>query len=120
MPKLDEHLKKAQHNETFVKSFDLDSTPFIDWAITGLFYSALHYMEAYFAKQGAHSPDHRTRDSNIHRDGNLRSLFFAYSDLKNFSVNARYTPKQFKASDVRNTLQPHFENVKKTITRLLK
>ena len=120
MPNQKAHLEKAQHNEAFVKTFDLDATPFIGWAITGMFYSALHYMEAYFAKLGSHSPDHRTRDSNIRRDGNLRNLFFAYSDLKNFSVNARYTNKQFTALDVRGTLQPHLDLVRKTINPLLK
>lgn len=120
MPNQADHLKKAQHNESFVKSFNLNSTPFLDWVITGMFYSALHYMEAYFAKQKFHSPDHRTRDSNIQRDSNLRKLFVAYSELKNFSVNARYAIKEFVASDVKGTLQPHLDLVRSTIIPLLK
>ena len=119
MPRQKDHLEKAKHNESFVASFDLDSTPFLDWAITGMFYSALHYVEAYFAKQGYHSALHRTRDSTIQRDGNIRYLFYAYSELKNFSINARYSLKKFKASDVRLTLQPHLDSVKKTIIPLL-
>jgi hypothetical protein len=119
MPRQKDHLEKARHNESFVASFDISSTPFLDWAITGMFYSALHYLEAYFAKQGYHSPDHRTRDSTIQRDGNIRHLFVAYSELKNFSINARYSLKQFKASDVTATLQPHLELVKRTAISLL-
>ena len=119
MPLKSDHLNKARHDETFVSSLDIDSTSFIDWAITAMFYAALHYVEAYFATQGKHSPDHRIRDSSIRRDLNIRKIFNDYNELKNFSINARYYMYPFKPSDVTANLQPRLESLKTHVKHLL-
>ena len=49
MPARDNHLHQAQHNEAFVASFNLDSTAYLDWAVTGIFYAALHFYNQYRA-----------------------------------------------------------------------
>lgn len=53
MPSKDEHLAKAANNHKFAMALkDANSTVF-GWKLTILFYSALHYVEAYNAKFGS-------------------------------------------------------------------
>ena len=118
MPTKAEHVRKAEHDETFVSSLDLNSTPYLDWAITALFYSGLHYVEAYFATRGIHSADHRTRDSAIYRDINIRQLYNDYNELKNHSINARYYAVPFTPADVGN-LQPRLVAIKRHVSPYL-
>jgi hypothetical protein len=49
MPADLEHLHRAEHNEESYLSFDLITTPYLDWVVNGIFYSALHYIESYLA-----------------------------------------------------------------------
>ena len=113
-----DHLAKAEHDERFVE-FVGSASPFLDWAITATFYAALHYVEAYFASVGRHSPDHRARDSSIRRDPKISSIYDDYSELKNHSVNARYYMHRFRSEDLDVTLKPHLEAIKTHIKRLL-
>jgi hypothetical protein len=118
MPRLQQHLQKAAHNEAFVASLDLTTTPYLDWAVTGLFYAALHYVEAFFATKGIHSVDHRARDSDIRRSPELKTLFVPYNELKNHSINARYMTTRFTAADIVN-LRPELDAIKQHISTLL-
>ena len=119
MPQKQDHVAKAKHDEEFVSSLDLATSPYLDWAITALFYSALHYVEAYFATMKRHSPDHRTRDSAIQRDSKIRGIYNDYSELKNFSINARYYMIPFSESDLRKNLLGRLANIKTRISPLL-
>ena len=120
MPRKTEHVKKAQHDEQFVSSLDPQTTPYLDWMITGMFYSALHYVEAYFATLSAYSADHRTRDSAIRRNQDIRAIYNDYSELKNFSINARYYLHHFTPADVTQNLQQHFDHLKAHILPFLR
>jgi hypothetical protein len=119
VPSRDDHKAKAEHDKQFVDSLELSTTPYLDWAITALFYAALHFVEAYFATMKRHSPDHRTRDSAIQRDSRIKSLYNDYNELKNYSINARYYMVSFAASDVRRNLLPRLENIRSRILPLL-
>ena len=118
MPNKDEHLQKARHDEEFADSLDVDNTHFLDWAVPSLFYAGLHYIEAYFAISGVHSPDHRTRDSSVRRDPNLRPLYADFNELKNYSINARYYMVPFAPSDVQK-LKDCLASIKDRVTPLL-
>ena len=119
MPRKEDHLAKARHDEAFASSLPLNTTPYLDWVITALFYAALHYVEAYFATQKIHSADHRARDSAIRRDTKLRAIYVDYSELKNFSINARYYMTSFAPADITKSLRPHLEAIKKLVSLLL-
>ena len=119
MPQKHEHLTKAKHDEEFVSSLDLSTTPYLDWAITALFYAALHYVEAYFATMKRHSPDHRTRDSAVQRDSRIRGIYDDFNELKNHSINARYYMIRFSESDIRENLLIRLTNIKARILPLL-
>ena len=47
-----EHKLKALHNEAFLDLHKLSGGAFLDWGVTVLFYSALHWMRALAAQEG--------------------------------------------------------------------
>jgi hypothetical protein len=89
-----EHIAQARHNEAFLGTLDLRSSPYLDWAITVIFYAALHYLRAIFA---------RNLITNIARYGDMDKAFERlavmkrnpgiyddYRQLKDDSREARY------------------------------
>ena|ERR1700730_4264750 len=90
MPSRDEHISKAKLNKTFADSLKLDNSTAVGWALTALFYSALHYIEAYNAKHHFHCKNHQELHDNIKRNPVLEAILEDYLDLSNFSWNARY------------------------------
>lgn len=46
------HINKAQHNNNFLNTFIMERTKYLDWAVVGIFYTALHYVDAYLATKG--------------------------------------------------------------------
>ncbi len=56
MPSEEAHARQARHNRDYLETFDLKTTPFLDWAVTVTFYTALHAIERYFARKGLHPP----------------------------------------------------------------
>lgn len=118
MPFTEDHIAFAEHNEMFVDSFDLDSTLYTDWVVTGMFYAALHYVEAYLAMLGEQPEDHRARDSHVKR--HIPDIGKDYRWLKDYSINARYYGYRFSADDIRRNISPRLEAIKKHILDLLK
>ncbi|MCI0455212.1 MAG: hypothetical protein L0Y68_09495 [Candidatus Dadabacteria bacterium] len=114
MPSLYEHKQKAEHNERFANSLALNSTPYLDWVVTGLFYSAIHYIDAYLANfQGIHPYSHEDRDDKVLRY--LRKINRDYRELKDDSKNARYNMRNFSVDEIRNVILPRFKNIKNAI-----
>ena len=116
MPTQDQHLNKAQHNERFFASFDIDITPYLDWVITGIFYAGLHYIRALAAKH---------RLTNISSYGEMDKLFSRlsvfrnnpsiYSDyrqLKDDSRAARYEMDRLSSRDVVELRDVEFNRIK--------
>lgn len=85
MPSRDEHLNRAQENEAFITSLDLSKSINVDWAVTVLFYAALHYIDAYLAVQSVHPYDHSARDNKISTNGSLNEIYNDYRRLKDRS-----------------------------------
>jgi hypothetical protein len=87
----DEHLAKSRQNENFVASLDTSSTVGVEWAITIKFYAALHFVQAYFASRGGHTPStHGSRASAIERDIHISGAYEDYRELEDLSRTARY------------------------------
>lgn len=56
-----EHIAQAEKNERLYET--LLGTEFNDWAVTALFYAALHYVDSYVASStGARPSSHRARN----------------------------------------------------------
>lgn len=108
-----DHLRKGEYNEEFYLSFDLDSTPYLDWVVNGVFYSALHYIESYLAIQGKHPITHGIRNADIKDDPNLgRDIFRRFNSLKDDSESGRYLMKNFTPLEIRQFIIPELDNIK--------
>jgi len=93
MPTRDEHLDKARHNQRFYESLDINTTDFLDWVITGLFYCALHYIDAYLAINSIHPKRHfgsGQRIDCVDRMKEIREIRSHYRALYDDSRDARY------------------------------
>jgi hypothetical protein len=103
LPTRDEHVKRAEENQAFNDEFDSATQARIDWKLIVSFYTAMHYVEAYLAKNlNQHVRSHTTRDSYVTRDSGLRKISIEYAHLKFYGYNARYEPPQFSAKDVKD------------------
>jgi hypothetical protein len=118
LPTTPQHRKKAEHHEFL--STELNN-PFWDWAVTGIFYAALQYIEAYFANQKPpiHPPTHVIRDSYIHADPKLSKVYVYYRQLEDESRDARYDASvTFTQADVTRT-RTYLERIKAVVVPLL-
>jgi uncharacterized protein (UPF0332 family) len=112
LPAKDAHRSRAEHDEFLVKNID---NPFFDWKVTGTFYSALHYVDAYLATKNIHPPTHSIRLGFVRTDPKLTTVFRDYRDLLNESRTARYEAEiAFDANDV-VTAQRRLEAIKKAV-----
>ena len=119
MPQKDEHINWATHNHSFWTSIDLDSTPFIDWALIGMFYESVHWVEAFLAPKGFHSGKHSVRLKNMRFfKMDLKQIQNDYDKLKQDSETARYDCYKHTADEARQLI-PLVGNIKKHISQLL-
>lgn len=119
VPHQREHLARAQDNEDLARTFNLDDGLEVDWAITLLFYAAIHYVQAFFAARGIVHLDHDARDQAIEQHPILSDISRDYQYLKNKSRSARYdipnyTREQFEQASAR------FERIKAFISKQFK
>jgi hypothetical protein len=113
MPSPKDYIGKAQHNERFFSSFDLNTTPFLDWVVNGIFYSALHYVDSYFGSNGKHPGDHKERIRLIWADPKLgRTFFRLYRPLKDDSEEGRYNTRVFASDEIHNHIMPLLIKIK--------
>jgi len=117
MPARDDHLDQARHNEQFYAV--VDKSAFKDWAITVLFYTGLHYIDAFLAQRAnLHPPVHKIRDNMVTRVAELRPIAPDYFALKNGSFNARYMPPtRFTEKNVADLETTHLARIKAEIGR---
>ena len=115
MPDKNSHVEKARHNANFYASFDFQKTPFRDWVVAGVFYSALHVIDAYLVTKGEHSFSHVTRDSWIKKRRELDAVWFDYRDLKEFRMMASYKCYKFTAAEIEKEVIPLLDSIRKAI-----
>jgi hypothetical protein len=90
MPSRSEHLAKAENNKGFADAIKLSNPTSVGWALTALFYSALHYVEAFNGKYNLHCKSHHQLKADIAKNPQLLTIFDEYSGLLDYSWNARY------------------------------
>ena len=118
MPLQAEHLYKATNNKRFADAIRPITPTSSGWIITILFYSALHYVEAYNAKFNWHFRSHDDLKRDIARNPQLSKIFEDYSELLTFSWNARYQPCNYGEDDVKQAREC-YDAVVEHITSLL-
>ena len=92
-----------------------------DWAAVATFYSAMHFIEAYFKDRGIPEfKNHGARNRFVALDSNLRPVAGAYQRLYDTSWACRYRGLTPKASFVSSTLVGHdLPAIKQQILRLV-
>ena len=116
MPELHQHLPQAEKNERLAESITLLPERFPDWEITALFYSALHYVDAFLATQNVHP---RTHDRRIE---SIRAFVESWEDFRHLyqvSLNARYLMVPLATEDALAVRNGPFRRVKEEVLGLL-
>ena len=116
MPTLNQHLPLAESNERFVESISSLPARFPDWEITALFYSALHYVDAFLSTQGIHPRSHENRIRSIRQ---YADSWEDYRDLYNLSLDARYNMVSFTSVNADALKTGSFRRIKEEILTLL-
>ena len=121
MATIQEHKLKAVHNWEFLDSHRLSEGQFVDWAVSVLFYCALHWLRALLAQEGHRVKNYRDEEDAIRGTGifSLQALEW-YRHLKDSSRLARYETAQFPTSVYRDLRQNCFEPFKAFITSKLR
>ena len=125
MPTEAAHLDEVQRNEGVADMLLQSAGPYPEWAITALFYAALHLAEAYFFRIGVgHSAPpqrrvHFQRERLMLRLGALRNVVDSYKILKTYSENARYDCRQFNSEEAVRIKQNFYAPVSQLIRSLL-
>ena len=118
MPSQREHAFQALHNREFLATFDLDNSPFLDWAVTVIFYTAVHLVEHFLAHQGQDLLSHQTRERFISQSADLKPIWSVYRELKYQSGRARYLVARFQPDEVKK-LEGQLRQVETHIQGLL-
>ncbi|MEQ1949172.1 MAG: hypothetical protein ABL995_18410 [Bryobacteraceae bacterium] len=112
MPSQAEHLYKATNNKLFADGIARDNPTAAGWILTALFYSALHYVEAFNAKFNCHFSRHEDLNRDLERNPQLCPIYDEYRDLSTFSWNARYQPVKYGDAQLREAYEAHSMVVK--------
>ena len=124
MPSEAAHVAKAERNERFCDSVTRNlvsaQEPYHDWVVTGLFYSILHYIDAYLdVGLGVHPESHFQRRGLVAKLHQLRPLEGHYTTLYLISLETRYGVSTFTEADVRDIRDNYFTPLRNHIRALL-
>jgi len=121
-----EHHSKALQNERFLDAHKLADGEFSGWAVTVLFYAALHWMRALAAQEGFQIRRYSGRASEkeaLQQIALFRQFplpFQWYRSLKDASQDARYEMTQHSPADFIDLKQRFFDPFKSFINANLK
>ncbi len=111
-----DHLSAAIRNEEFVMDISALPVRYAEWEVTALFYSALHYVNAYLETQGHFPRNHFQRDNLVNR---LTNVGVEYRYLFQQSINAHYESGRFTPQQVDQIRTGAFLRVKEQMLSLL-
>src|SRR5689334_12600174 len=117
MPDIKTHLRQADHNEHLVAF--LEGTPYPDWAVTAIFYSALHHVDAYFHTENIHCRVHFDRDTEIARNRATRPIYKEYGHLKMLSEEARYNGNKPSPQEIKEEALPKLNIIKNHLKQFM-
>lgn len=118
MPQKEEHLKKALHNEGFLAYIASDLTQFLDWKIIGIFYTTVHYIEAFLATKLEHPVSSGQRQTCTQRYLDTQ-VYLKYRLLETNCVDARYYIETFSQSKIQSEIEPAFNFIKEHILGIM-
>jgi len=118
-----EYLQQAAHNLAFATDIRKNKPEYLDWAATCLFYTAIHYINAYFAELKITIPRRHTssgptslgRTNIVQQDARLKPIYPQYRHLNDESRDARYELKAVSETDYDKFLFPKLQEIKNFI-----
>jgi hypothetical protein len=116
VPTANDHLVQAranrEHAEWLLVSRPTDPTA-LQWAVTAIFYSALHGLTAHLMGHGVTVTSHRARTRALLSPsyGVPTAVYDTYRDLDLWSRGARYGLWVFTAQDVRDLLDQELATI---------
>ncbi len=119
MPSRAEHIAKARTNEVVAEELQAGHP---DWALTALFYAAVHWVDAVLDGldgMSVHPRSHTQRDRQVVSRPSLAAIERDYFALKDMSVAARYTAQSFSPENVAHYRRVRFEPVRAACRLLL-
>jgi hypothetical protein len=120
VPTASEHLARAKQNVCFAESFDLKTTPYLDWVVTAYFYAALHLVDALLWEKDGLNPElHEHRRNYVKEKWYLRPISVEYRSLKDHSEDARYRLITMTSAKVGNTIIPLYKTIESHILQQL-
>jgi hypothetical protein len=90
------HIAKAERNEKFYQTYELNKSQFNEWAVVVLFYVSMHYIDAVLyqdtllSNKMRNPKNHKTRNSAISQCSKLAQIYPMYSSLRDRCWEARY------------------------------
>jgi uncharacterized protein (UPF0332 family) len=116
VPTTAEHLARAKQNIRFAGSFDLKTTPYLDWVVTAYFYAALHLVDALLYDKDHLNPElHEHRRDYVKGKWYLRGISTEYRSLKDHSEDARYRLITMTSTKVEKTIIPLYKAIESHI-----
>ncbi len=116
MPTTSEHLARAKQNISFAESFDLKTTPYLDWVVTAYFYAALHLVDGLLWEKDHLVPElHEHRRDYVRGKWYLRGISSEYRSLKDHSEDARYRLITMTSIKVENNIIPLYKAIESHI-----
>jgi uncharacterized protein (UPF0332 family) len=116
VPTTPEHLARARQNLRFAESFDLKTTPYLDWVVTAYFYAALHLVDALlWEKDRLHPELHEHRRDYVRQKWYMRAISFEYRSLKDHSEDARYRLITMTSAKIEKTVIPLYKVIESHI-----
>lgn len=121
MPTRIAHEQQAHSNNSFWMTLNIQQTPHLDWVVTGMFYEAVHWIEAFLATRNIHSSSHGERSQRMASIQELANstAIIDYGILRTESENARYWCYNFTPAQVTSDLVPTASRIQKTLQALL-
>jgi len=109
-----DHWEQARGNEGFYEEIGADQSRTPDWAITVLFYAALHYAKAAFVHQGVTPGNHTELKATMRQ--RFRSIAPVYESLEDASRRARYDCERPQRDDLQRAKQ-HLSDISGEIAK---
>lgn len=115
MPLDADFLERAELNERFLSTLDLNTTDYFYWAVTIAFYVALRYVDAFFFP--IRPASHPERLQMVATDPRTRPFSNSYRELYNQARDARCELTQFTAIEVQSLISNRMNHVKTHMIR---
>lgn len=105
MPDLAIHQRQAEHNQRVSAHLQAAGDEYLDWAVTAMFYSAMHMIDQVLAHSGnVHPRSHQQRRSAIGQQSQLAPIYRDYRELEWQSQRSRYECATFTVTEVQDLI----------------